>query len=192
MLMLLITAMAAAEDFDPELTYEFVQKGSQPIERRQVFGRIVQKRADSYLVEIDAPWERTRRVVTLRDDMLEAGPLIETPAMRERRIEEGWAERGYAKVTTAEDETAFVPAREAELAQRARRAGLNAEPRRKDRVPPEALQALEFAPPPIDTPRETAAPSAFLLARRAAQAIVLLLAAIIAILVGKMTLFEDR
>lgn len=191
MLILLITAMAAADQIDPELTYEFVQRGSQPIERRQVFGRVVQRRGDSYLVEIDAPWERTRRVVTLREDMLEAGPLIETPAMRDRRIEEGWAERGYAKVTTASGDTAFVVARVAELAQRARRAGLDAEPREPNRIPPEALYALELPPVPA-APDVTQAADTFPVARRAAQGALVLLAALLAVLIAKMTLVEER
>ena len=63
-ILLLIAAAQEIAQNDPRQTYEFIEKGTLPIEKRTVFGRIVEKREDGYLVEIDAPWESTRRTVT--------------------------------------------------------------------------------------------------------------------------------
>jgi len=190
-ILLLIAAAQEIAQNDPRQTYEFIEKGTLPIEKRTVFGRIVEKREDGYLVEIDAPWESTRRTVTLRDAMLEAGPLLETAAMRDQRVEQGWAERGYTKVTTADGQTAFVVSREVELAERARRAGLDARPPDPDYVPPEALLALEL-PQPADTPDvESGGGSTFPWARRTGQAALMLAALLLAFVIARNTLFSE-
>jgi len=189
-ILLLIAATAGVERNDPNQTYEFVEKGTVPIEKRQIFGRILEQHPYGYLVEIDAPWESQKRTVTLRDDMLESGPLLETPAMRERRIEEGWAARGFAKVTTPDGQTAFVVAAEVKLAERARRDGLEAEPPEPVRIPPEALLALEHGPP-AEAPAAEAPGSAFPWARRAAQAVLILAALVVASIIAKTTVFAE-
>ena len=180
-ILLLIAAAQEIAQNDPRQTYEFIEKGTLPIEKRTVFGRIVEKREDGYLVEIEA----------VRDAMLEAGPLLETAAMRDQRVEQGWAERGYTKVTTADGQTAFVVSREVELAERARRAGLDARPPAPDYVPPEALLALEL-PQPADTPDvESGGGSTFPWARRTGQAALMLAALLLAFVIARNTLFSE-
>lgn len=196
-ILLLIAAAAGIEPEapdkpgDPSQTYEFIEKGTLPLEKRRVFGRIVEKREDGYLVEIDAPWEGTRRTVTLRDVMLESGPLIETAAMRDKRLEEEWANRGFTKITTVDGQTAFVVAREAELAERARRAGLAADPPVPERVPPEALLAVE-QPAPIELSDVPSAEGSFPWAKRAAQAVLVAVALILASVIIKTTLLSEK
>lgn len=184
---LLLISVCATDDYDPSKTYEFIQKGSKPIEERQVFGRIVEKRPDGWLVEIDAPWEN-RRVITLRDDMLESGPLLETEAMREKRIEEGWKEKGFTKVTTADNQTAFVLTEEVKLAERAREAAPG--PPEPFEVPEEALLALEQPLTPEATESQT--PEGLPpWAQRAGQAALILVALGLAGVIARFTVFSD-
>ncbi|MFO7973473.1 MAG: hypothetical protein R6V12_02425 [Candidatus Hydrogenedentota bacterium] len=190
-IILLLIPMSAAADFEfePDKTYEFIEKGDGPIEKRQRFGWIREVRPGGYLVEIDAPWD-TKHVITIRDDMLESGPLLESEAMRERRIEEGWAARGFTKVTLADGQTAFVDTREVELAKRARQAGAAAESPEPEYIPPEALFALE-QPPPVETPAEEVPEESFPWARRASQAALILVALVLAFAIAKMTVFAE-
>ena len=180
-IMILLISMGAGGDFDPAKTYEFIEKGNGPVEKRQVFGRILEKRPDGWLVEIDAPWE-SRRVVTLRDAMLESGPLLETEAMRDKRIEDGWAAKGFTKETTASGETVFIASREADLARRARKAAPAApEP---FPIPTEALLALE-QPATTETADTDAQNAGFPWAKRSAQGVLIIVAALLAAIVAK-------
>jgi hypothetical protein len=186
----LISLSAGADfEFEPDKTYEFVEKGDGSIERRQRFGWIREVLPEGYLVEIDAPWD-AKHVVTIRDDMLESGPLIETEAMRERRIEQGWASRGFTKVTTADGKTAFIVTREVELAKRARQAALDAKSPEPERIPAEALLPLE-QPLPVETPAAEDSEGSFPWAKRAAQAVLIVVALIVAFLIVKATVFSE-
>ncbi|MGI6461358.1 MAG: hypothetical protein ACOX5J_14940 [Candidatus Hydrogenedentales bacterium] len=189
-ILLLIASAAEIAQSDPRQTYEFIEKGTLPIEKRTVFGRIVENREGGYLVEIDAPWESGRRTVTLRDAMLEAGPLLETTDMRDQRIEHGWAERGYTKVSTADGKTAFVVSQEVELAERARHAGLKARQAERDDIPPEALLGLEH-PPPAETADEDIRSSGFPWAKRTGQAILMLAACLVALVIARNTFLSE-
>jgi hypothetical protein len=189
-ILLLIASAAEIVQGDPRQTYEFIEKGSLPVEKRTVFGRIVENREGGYLVEIDAPWESSRRTVTLRDAMLEAGPLLETTDMRDQRIERGWAERGYTKVTTADGKTTFVVSQEVELAERARRAGLKARQPERDEIPPEALLALE-QPQPAETASAESLSGDFPWAKRSGQVILMLAAFLVALVIARNTFLSE-
>jgi hypothetical protein len=190
MLSLLVAALLGADD--PGQTYEFVKKGSGPPESRTVYGRIIEDRGNEYYIEVDAPWEGPKpRRIPLRDEMLEAGPLEETPQMREARIDEGWEARGFRKVVLTTGETAYVRKEEKDLAERARRAALEAEPDRRPRVPPEALAALEQPAPeaqPEEAPEKAATPW---WAKRGAQAILALVALLLVAVATKTLVFSD-
>jgi hypothetical protein len=190
-LLLMVFAGAGADfEFEPGKTYEFIEKGDGPVEKRQRFGWIREILPEGYLVEIDEPWG-TKRVVTIRDDMLESGPLLESEGMRERRIEDGWAARGFTKVTTADGQTAFVVSGEVALATRARQAGLAAAPPEPERIPPEAALAFE-QPLPVEVPADEIPADSFPWAKRAAQAVLVVVALILASVIAKMTILRHE
>ena len=187
-IILLLIFLGAEGDYDPARTYEFIEKGNGPVEKRQVFGRILEKRPDGWLVEIDAPWEN-RRVVPLVDDMLESGPLLETEAMREKRIEKGWKDRGFTKITTANGKNAFVASREAELAERAREAAPS--PPGPFPIPEQARQALEKPLPDASAQSQLAAPG-FPWPKRLAQAVLLVVALTLAFIIARTTFLSEN
>lgn len=190
-LLFMVSVGAGADfEFEPDKTYEFIEKGDGPVEKRQRFGWIREVLPEGYLVEIDEPWG-PKRVVTIRDDMLESGPLLESEGMRERRIEDGWAARGFTKVTTADGQTAFVVSGEVALATRARQAGLAAAPPEPERIPPEAALAFE-QPLAVAVPADEVPADSFPWAKRAAQAVLVAVALILAFVIAKMTVFRQE